>query len=58
MTQRNLLTLIRITCLCCYDFGWIIDRFDHGKRETCHCQQVSDEGSGKHIYKVDSIKND
>ena len=39
MTQpTNLLTFIEITCLRCYGFGWIIDRFDHGKRERCGCQ--------------------
>lgn len=28
-----------IRCLACYDYGEVIDRFDHSKRRSCECQR-------------------
>ena len=35
---RNLITLKEIRCLACYDFGEVIDKFDHSKRARCDCR--------------------
>jgi hypothetical protein len=39
MRPGNLMrpTVSPIRCMVCYDFGEIIDRFDHSKRRPCEC---------------------
>jgi hypothetical protein len=47
MRPGNVMTLKIINCYACYDFGEVIDKFDQGKRERCHCQAANDKTNRK-----------